>query len=209
MPTPEEILNGLKEIANAWQLLAILWHGYFATLALILILGARPSKRLVGLLLVMPLFSVSALAWVSANPFNGAFFSFSGVALLIILIRLPKENIRIAPLWATVIGAIMFLFGWIYPHFLETESFFPYLYSAPTGLIPCPTLSIVIGISIILGSFGDRAWSIVLAVTGVFYGIFGAAHLDVSLDWILLIGALLVILAVFKDTIADQLDAVS
>lgn len=208
MPTPEEILSGLREIANAWRLLAIFWHVYFAALVLALILGVRPSRRLAGLLLVAPLFSVSVLAWASGNPFNGIFFALSGAALLIISIRFPGEKIRIAPLWAIATGAILFAFGWIYPHFLETESYLPYFYSAPVGLIPCPTLAIVFGLSIILGSFGARAWAVVLAVTGAFYGVFGAAHLGISLDWVLLIAALLVVLACFKDTIADRSNGV-
>ncbi|PLX62602.1 hypothetical protein [Sedimenticola selenatireducens] len=204
MPPPEEILSVLKEIANDWQFLAILWHIYFAVLASVLVLGIRSSMRLVGLGLVLPLVSVSALAWASGNPFNGIFFTFSGAALLFISFRLPRDDIQIAPLWAKVIGAIMFTFGWVYPHFLETASFFPYLYSAPTGLIPCPTLSMVIGLSIIVGSFGVRAWSIVLGLSGTFYGVFGAAHLSVSLDWVLLLGALAVILTVSKDKKRDR-----
>ena len=39
----------------------------------------------------------------------------------------------------------MFLLEWIYSHFLETSSLVPYPYSAPIGLIPCPTLLITIG----------------------------------------------------------------
>jgi len=194
MPAPEEILSGLKAIANDWQILAILWHAYFAVLASLVVAGVRPSKRLVGSLLSLPLFSVSILAWSFANPFNGLLFGLSGATLLFISIRLPRENILTGPFWSWVTGVTLFVFGWVYPHFLETASLFTYLYSAPTGLIPCPSLSIVIGFSIIIGSFGARAWSIVLGLTGIFYGVFGAAYLGVSIDWVLLAGALAVIL---------------
>ena len=51
MPAPEQILNGLRTIANQWQILAILWHVYFGVLAVGLILGVRPSKRVGGVLL--------------------------------------------------------------------------------------------------------------------------------------------------------------
>jgi hypothetical protein len=207
MPTPEEILLGLGEIANNWRLLATIWHGYFAVLVLALILGVRPPKRIVGLILTLPIFSVSALAWLSENPFNGAVFSLAGIVLLLVSIRMPMRKIYVAPLWAVLIGAVMFTFGWVYPHFLETESFILYLFSAPTGLIPCPTLSIVIGLSIILGSFDNRVWSFVLAIMGVFYGVYGATLLGVALDWTLLIGALTIIFAVFKETKPDQSNA--
>jgi hypothetical protein len=203
MPAPDEILSGLYEIANNWQMLAIFWHVYFAVLALFLISGIRPEKRLVGFLLCLPLLSVSALALASGNPFNGIFFILCAAALLFISFRLPREKIRIAPAWVTMTGAIMFAFGWVYPHFLESASFYPYLYSAPAGLVPCPTLSIVIGLSIIVGSLGVRAWSIVLGLSGAFYGVFGAVHLGVSLDWILLLGVLAVIFTFRKDTKRD------
>jgi hypothetical protein len=207
MPTPEEILIGLREIANDWRLLAILWHGYFAVLVVTLILGVRPARRIAGLILVLPFFSVSALAWTSANPFNATFFSLLGVVLLLISFRLPGEKIRIAPVWAVIIGALMFAFGWAYPHFLETASFIPYLLSAPTGLVPCPTLSVVIGVSIIWGGLGSRIWSVVLAVTGIFYGVFGAIILQVPLDWVLLIGSLVSIFTVFRETNMERSNA--
>jgi hypothetical protein len=200
MPTVEQILAGLSEIADKWRVLAIVWHVYFGALALGLVVGARPSKRLAGILLGLPLLSVSALAWVSGNPFNGTFFALSGAALIVISSRLPRESVSIGPLWAVIPGAFMFIFGWVYPHFLDTSSFLAYLYSAPTGLIPCPTLSIVIGLALVLGGCGSRAWSIVAGIAGVFYGIFGAIRLGVALDWVLLLGAVMIILAVFALT---------
>jgi hypothetical protein len=90
----------------------------------------------------------------------------------------------------------MVVFGWIYPHFLETTSFVPYLYSAPLGLIPCPTLSMVVGLGLILGSFGSRGWTFTVGVVGLFYGLFGAVRLGVSLDWVLVVGALRLVLLV-------------
>ena len=194
MPTSEQILHGLETIANQWQGLAVLWHLYFAVLAIGLIIGVRPAKRLAGILLALPLFSVSILAWVAANPVNGALFALAGIALVIIALRLPDERIQIAPVWLMSAGGLMFLFGWLYPHFLETTSFVPYLYAAPTGLIPCPTLSIVIGLSLMLEGLDSRAWSLVLGVTGLFYGLFGALRLGVTIDLLLVIGALLIIL---------------
>jgi hypothetical protein len=197
MPTPEIILAGLKGIANDWKWLAIFWHIYFATLVLGLSMGGRPSKRITGILLGLPFFSVSTLAWLSGNPFNGTLFALSGIVILVLSIKLPMERIRIAPPWAVIAGTLMFVFGWIYPHFLESASFLPYLYAAPTGLIPCPTLSIIIGLAIILGGLESRAWSLFLGIIGVFYSIFGAARLGVTFDWVLLLGALIIMLSVF------------
>ena len=208
MPTPEQILSGLRAIANNWRVLAIIWHVYFAALALGLGLGGRPSKRVAGILLGLPLLSVSVLAWASANPFNGALFVLSGTGLIVISSRLPKVSVRIAPLWAVIPGVFMFIFGWTYPHFLDTSSLWPYLYSAPTGLIPCPTLSIIIGLALVLDSFGSRAWAVVLGALGIFYGLFGAARLGVALDWVLLLGALIVVFTLFAGPRRGQKNAI-
>jgi hypothetical protein len=197
MPTSEQILSGLTEITNQWSILALLWHVYFAVFAIALVLGVRPLKRTIGVLLALPLFSVSALAWTSANPFNGTVFALAGLALVAISTKLPREQISIAPTWMVGSGVIMFLFGWVYPHFLATTSFVPYLYSAPTGLIPCPTLSIIIGLGLIVAGLDSRAWSLVLGATGIFYGLFGAVRLGVTIDLVLLLGALLIVLAPF------------
>jgi hypothetical protein len=190
MPTPEQILRGLGQITNGWRALAVFWHAYFGVLLLLLALGARPDRRLVGGLLALPLLSVSVLAWAGSNPFNGTFFAVSGLASIAISRKLPSDRARMGPPWAVVAGALLFAFGWLYPHFLETSSFLPYLYAAPTGLIPCPTLSIVIGVSLVLGGLGSRSWCLVLGVTGFFYGVFGAVRLGVAIDVILLVGVL-------------------
>jgi len=191
MPTAEQILLGLKEVANNWRPLAIFWHVYFAALVMILISGIRPARRTAGLLLGLPLLSVSIAAWTVSNPFNGVVYAIIGVLVIYLSTRLPRENVRLAPLPIMIPGIILFLFGWVYPHFLETTSFFPYLYSAPTGLIPCPTLSIVIGLFLILDCLGSRALSLILGLLGLFYGLIGAFRLRVSIDGVLLLGAVI------------------
>lgn len=194
MPTPEQIHNSLSEIANTWQLIAILWHLYFAVLTVGLIKGARPTRRITGILLVLPLLSVSGLAWLSGNPFSGIAFAVSGAVLFCIALRLPASGVRVAPWWAIVPGVLLVVFGWGYPHFLDTASLLPYVYSAPTGLIPCPTLSIVIGYSLLLGCLGSRVWSVILGTIGIMYGLLGVLYLSLVIDWVLLIGALILVI---------------
>jgi hypothetical protein len=209
MPTSEQILNGLREIANQWQILAVLWHGYFAVLAIGLLLGVRPSKRVAAMLLVLPLFSVSALAWTAANPFNGSLLAVAGIALIAIAMKLPDQHVRIAQSWSVSAGVFLFLFGWVYPHFLDTSSWMLYLYAAPTGLVPCPTLSIVIGLSLMLGGLNSRAWSLGLGAVGLFYGLFGVLRLGVTLDLVLLLGALLSMLVTFGTKLTVQKHALA
>lgn len=198
MPTPEEILAGLSAIANDWRLLAIFWHGYFAALIFGLFAGLRLKGRLFGILLAAPMLSVSALAWIHGNPFNGFFFALTGVVLIGIAARIEIERLSIAPMRLTIPGALLILFGWVYPHFLQDTGATAYLYSAPTGLVPCPTLSVIIGFTLVLRGLGSRVWCLVLSAVGLFYGAFGAGRLGVTIDWILFIGALATVYVAFS-----------
>jgi len=193
MPTSEQLLFGLKEIANQWRLLAMIWHAYFGAIGIALLLGVRPPRRASGFLLALPLLSVSVVAWLSSNPFNGLAFGLLFLLVAYYSIKLPCERPRMSPLIIRIPGIILFVFGWIYPHFLDTTSFLPYLYSAPTGLIPCPTLSIVIGLFLILGSLDSKALSFTLSAAGLFYGIVGVFKLGVTIDLVLLLGAIVIL----------------
>ena len=190
MPSAHEILQGLSTAANTWTFLAVFWHAYFAALLVPVLLGWRPSQVVVGTLLASPLASVSVLAWVVGNPFNGAIFALLFVALMALILRRPLRRMELtSPAWI-VIGAALFVFAWIYPHFLEGRPLYSYLYLAPLGLIPCPTLSMMIGMTILLGGVDSRAWTLVVGAAGIFYGIFGSLRLGVTIDWALTAGAL-------------------
>src|ERR1041385_7485151 len=192
IPNPDEIRSGLAEIANNWRVLAVFWHAYFAMLAGMFFVPRRLSRRTFGVLLSVPLASVSALAWVVGNFFNGADFAIACLSLVAIAVRLPKSQIELMP-WGAVPGTLMFAFGWVYPHFLTTASYSTYLYFAPTGLLPCPTLSIVVGLALATSGLRSIAWSMVAGSTALFYGVYGAAVLSVALDWTLVVGAVLLL----------------
>lgn len=189
MPTPEAILNGLRQISNDWMGLAVAWHAFFGAIAVALLLGKRPEKSVLASLLVLPLLSVSAMALISGNPFNGLVFGVSALFLGGTARRMPEGGVVRAPVWAVVAGSLLFAFGWAYPHFLDGATPWTYLYAAPTGLIPCPTLSALIGISLIVGGFESRRWSATLIALGLLYGFIGAVRLGVQIDWVLVAGA--------------------
>lgn len=189
MPTTEQVLAGLKEIVASWGAIAIFWHGYFGAIALALLFGLRPPKRLAAFLLAPPLLSVAVLAWIAGNPFNGIVFAALAVLLLFVAYRLGCDPVRIAPAGFLFPGLALFAFGWAYPHFLDGASLLPYLYQAPTGLIPCPTLASVIGLALVLDGLGSRALCLALGIVGLFYGVTGVARLGVVIDWTLLLGA--------------------
>jgi hypothetical protein len=189
MPAPTEIITGLTYIANAWSGVAVAWHVAVAVLLIALIAGWKPTRRQLGVLLVLPLVSVSVFAWLAHNPFNGTLFAVAAAILVAIAAKLPDARVRRASNPIALLGFAMIGFGWVYPHFLEGGSSVRYLYAAPTGLIPCPTLSVAVGFALLAAGLGSRAWSAVLAATGLFYGLFGALRLGVYLDAGLITGS--------------------
>ena len=196
MPLPKQILEGLATISNDWQTLAIVWHLLTGAFLGAILLGWRPQKRLAGVALAAPLVSVSALAWGNGNPFNGAVFAAVAAVLASVALSLPGAPVRMAPGRLAAAGTFLVAFGWAYPHFLRTGSWATYLYAAPMGLIPCPTLSAATGTALLLGGLGSRAWSLVLAVTGLVYAVIGVMRLGVVIDLILLAGAAALAIAV-------------
>jgi hypothetical protein len=210
MPTSEAILAGLTSIANEWRVIAVLWHGFVA--ALLLAIAVRPvlSNRLVGLLLVLPLLSVGALAWAAHNPFNGAVFTGLSLVLATIALRLPSASIRIASRPFLLSGVALVAFGWTYPHFLDTSHWAEYLVAAPLGLLPCPTLAAVAGLTLIVGAFRSSAWSLTLAGVCFAYAVIGVFRLQVAMDAGLLAGAVMLAATVVMSSTArghDERDA--
>jgi hypothetical protein len=193
MPSAEQILSGLKEITAARATIAMAWHAYFAAIALALLFGFRPPRRLAGFLLVPPLLSVSVLAWLGGNPFTAIVFAVLAVLLLFIAYGLGCAPAQLAPAVFLFPGLALFAFGWAYPHFLEGASLLSYLYKAPTGLIPCPTLAIVIGLALLLDGLGSGALCLALGAAGLFFGVVGVARLGVAVDWTLLLGSLVIL----------------
>ena len=196
--SPESILAGLAGIANRWSAVAVAWHVYFGLGALALLAGLRPSRRFAALAMVLPLVSVAVLAALARNPFNSGLFALGGIVLAVIAVRTGPQSVVPAAGWRLVTGFFLLVFGWVYPHFLEGEPWLVYLYRAPLGLVPCPTLSAVIGATLVLGNFGSRAWPLALAALGLFYGVFGAAVLGVTIDWLLAAGALALAISGFR-----------
>lgn len=188
MPTPEEILRGLSQAANQWLALAIGWHVAIAAVIGALAFGWRPGRRATGLMLASLCASVAVVAVLAGNPFNGSIFGLLTGALVVLALRLsPAPLSRGAPTWAVVVGWLLAAFGLVYPHFLDQPAAM-YLIAAPVGVVPCPTLAVVIGFSLLAAGLQSRAWCWVLVAAGAFYGIFGVVRLGVVLDMALFVG---------------------
>lgn len=193
MPTPDDILADLGALSNAGWGVAVAWHGVLLAVVVALARGRRPSRRLAGTALALPVASAAAAAWWSGNPFNGALLSVVAALLVFLGGRLSGSPVGPGPGWSTAAGAPMVAFGWTYPHFLEATSPLAYLYAAPFGLVPCATLSGVIGFALVGDALGGRGFGLALGVTGVFYGLFGWLRLGVGIDAVLLVGAVALI----------------
>jgi len=139
------------------------------------------------------LLSVGINAMLVSNPFNAIMFALA--ALIFGIIYLKFKPVQTGMKWdlVSVAGLVMVLFGFVYPHFLENADFLKYLYASPLGLIPCPSLSVFIGITLLFHGFHSKKWMLSAALIGLFYGIFGVLRLKVYLDVGLIAGALLLL----------------
>ncbi len=199
MPSAADILKTLETVSREWLGLAVAWHILLAIAIVAIVLGWRPSRNVGATLLILPLLSVSALAWLHGNPFNGIVFLSFAILLVVLGLRQPAARVTPAPGWASAVGVVLVAFGWIYPHFLEGGSLLKYLYAAPTGLIPCPTLSVLVGFTLLANGFSSRAYSLSLGFLGIFYGAFGSFRLGVRIDLVLFVGS--VVLMAFAQTV--------
>ena len=191
MPTADRILSWAIAVANDWRWLAIAWHVVLAMLLIVCVSRWRPSTRLLGLFLIAPLGSVALVAGMSGNPFNGFIFLSLVILLERAAVRLPVAPVTWANARTGVTGATLVTVGWAYPHFLRTDTWTEYLYASPFGLLPCPTLAVVMGITLMFGGFRSTRWSLLLSAAGVLYGVIGVFVLRVWLDGWLLAGAML------------------
>jgi len=60
-------------------------------------------------------------------------------------------------------------------------------------VLPCPTLTMLAGVTLATGGLGSRWWAAVLGTIALFYGAFGVVYLGVWLDVVLLCGGLLLL----------------
>jgi len=181
MPSPDRILHDLAAVAVVYLPFAVFWH--LAVAAFIASLRIRmPTHLTFTSMLCLPLASVSLFAWLSGNPFNGATFAISSLLLLVLARRNPRAKVSLGRPVFVLLGLASLLFGLVYPHFLPDDVLLGYLYSAPTGLIPCPTLALVIGFVLAFDLVRYRPWAFVLLAIGLFYAFFGVLRLKVYLD---------------------------
>jgi hypothetical protein len=200
VPSRDALLTGLTAVANDWRGLAIAWHVAMATLfGAMLFSRWRPSSRLLGQLLAAPLLSVGVVAGVSGNHFNAIVFTILALLFASASAGLSGTPVQLASHGWMAGGVALIVFGSTYPHFLNAGSRMTYLYASPLGLLPCPTLSAVIGTTLVFQSLRSPRGSLTLAAAGALYGTIGVFGLDVALDWGLIAAAAILAAAVLRD----------
>src|SRR5579864_431359 len=80
-------------------------------------------------------------------------------------------------------------FGWIYPHFLGHGPAIQYLWAAPLGLVPCPSVSVAIGLSLLFDRPMPKPAAFLLAGAGILNGLLGWHWLGVAIDTVLTVGS--------------------
>jgi hypothetical protein len=202
MPTVEVMLLSLAEISARHWSLAVAWHVATAAVLVATALGWRPARRWAALLVTAPLLSVSLLAFLQGNPFNGTVFALLTLSLAVMARQLDAEPVALPGRAGLMAAATMLAFAWVYPHFVPSGAPLAALYAAPLGLLPCPTLALAIGLTFLWQGFGSRRWSAVVSIAGLFYGLFGALRLGVQIDHILTLGAVVLGVTVFRPRFA-------
>lgn len=204
MPSAPDILAGLHALANQYYPVAILWHAVFF-LALAALTGKwRPGMRATAIFLCLPLLSVASLAFMTGNSFTGAVFGLMTVMVFAFGMRLPSTPVTFSERNGMIAGIIMLAYGLVYPHFLQADNLVTYLFASPAGLIPCPTLAVVMGFLLLLRGLGSRGILLTVSAFGLFYGLIGALWLGVWLDLGLLVGSLVTAAMTWRNEILDK-----
>lgn len=201
MPSSSVILSHLSYLSQTYIWLAILWH--LAVFIVMIRKGWRPKQRHAAQLLLLPLISVSILGWLHKNPFQGLVFLILTFILGLISFQLVNRPVSLHRKWTFPVGILALVYALVYPHFLEGKSAWLYLVAAPVGVVPCPSLSLVLGFSLLFSGFYSRAWQAACAVVGLFYAAFGMFVLGVWLDLgLLLITASMLLLMTERQELA-------
>ncbi len=189
MPDRGHILLALARMANDGFVVAVVWHVLLGAILFDVAGGWRPSRREAGFLLSTPLVSVSFASWIEGESFNARVFGVLAVVLAgVVLLPGGSERVAPGPTWSRFPGAVLVAFGWAYPHFLS-GSLLHYAYAAPFGLVPCPTLAVLVGFGLLSDGLHSHAWSWIVGTAAAFYAVFGLVRLGVWIDLPLLLGA--------------------
>lgn len=192
MPSADLILANLHTSANQWWPVAALWHVYVVAVAAYLYIRRPVELRILRLLFALPLASVGVIAWMTGDFFNAISMALVFTLLIALGLGASAGRVRRGRALPLCLGVSLIALGWAYPHFLDAGAD-AYLYAAPLGVLPCPTLAMLVGVSLVLHAPSSSIYPWVLAGVAASYGLFGALYLGVIIDAWLVAGALFLV----------------
>lgn len=198
--SPEKILTYLTFVPNQTLWLNALNHLLVLTVLLFLVFGKKAkTKRLVVDGAICLLFtSIVAVAAAYGNPFHvitmGLLAVFAGIEFWQGKneFTLHKINTR------SLIALLSIFIGFWYPEFVKVNPIALLLFS-PVGIVPCPTLLIVLGLLTLAYPRVNKTQYIITVLMGAFYGSTGVFQLKVILDLPIIIIVAYAFLLLLKD----------
>lgn len=205
----ENILNYLINISNANLLLNLLNHFiiYFALILFFVLrfIGKIKAARIVrNVSVILLILSIIGNALYYGNPFHLITFSVTLIFFIIFQKKALKENENFATnkqndikdIAIIIISAIFIFLGVFYPEFVEV-SIPQYLLFAPVGIVPCPTLLVILGFFNLTLTKSDKKTEIAFIILTCVYAIIGTFIFKVYLDITLILLAIFSIINLF------------
>ncbi len=153
------------------------YAGLLATAASVMAIGFEEQETPLTFFLLFPL----GLLW--------------GREALLLPPNMKAGPVRIA------IASLFGLFAFFYPEFVEGVR--GVILSAPLGIVPCPTLVLLLSAVMLTGRAYGFYTVIPTWVVAAFYGVVGVFHLGMKVDWVLL-AALVVSVVLYFSTSSNQ-----
>jgi predicted CoA-binding protein len=191
MSNRDLLLNELTLLANGRIYVALFWHVVlYAALAWAMLSRRGPARSAVALLLLTPVVSATTLAWLRGDLAHALWLTALIAALSVVTIHLPSTPPERTHGWRAWLGWAALALAASYPHYVQVEHASAYLLYAPLGVLPAPTLALLLGASLLLGGLGSRAWSYAVSACAFGVGVLGAFVLEVWIDLALVVAAL-------------------
>ncbi len=203
---PDSVLNYLEMISNKNIYLNLTMHmiTMLSVASLYFISSQKMRTKLFNGLILILTASVTVNAFINGNPFHLVTFAvLTGVALMELVkeknkVIVPSKSVR------TGIALMFLLLGIWYPEFVATN-YFAHLLLSPMGIIPCPTLIVILSLFAFNPQGIGKLEYITVLTMGVVYALIGVFVLKVYLDIVLLLLVLYSIYILVSNKVGVQM----
>jgi len=185
MPGAEEILNKLTAIVQQ----GMAFSPFIRVILLVLVGWCIAKRRVLTGYLAAYAGLVATAASVMAIGFEDQELALTFFLLFPLGLLWGREalllppNMKAGPVRISI-AAIFGLFAFFYPEFVEGVR--GAVLSAPLGIVPCPTLVLLLSVVMLTGRAYGLYTVVPTWVVAAFYGVVGVFYLGVKVDWVLL-----------------------